>query len=178
MIQKVNKLTIFKNYFTPTGRIANKEIKNIRETASEYADIYQKKLSQGIIVLQHETKSKNTNKTKTLFLNSNGVENITERENTSSENGFKLISILKRYLPSISLHERQVLINTKTRKIEEKANRYSGLGRGSNTTVISYGNRESEFPATELARSIHPSIAQKIIFDKGGFGYNEMYIQL
>lgn len=178
MIQKVNKLTIFKNYFTPTGRVANKEIKNIREMANECVDIYQKKLPKGLIVLQHETKSKNTNKTKTLFLNSNGIKNITERENISSENGFKLISILKRYLSSISLRERQVLINTKNGKIEEKANRYSGLGSGSTTTVISYGNRKSEFPATKIAGSIHPSIAHKIIFDKGGFGHEEMYIQL
>ncbi len=178
MIQKVNRLTIFKNYFTPTGRVANEEIKNIRSFTNECIDIYQKNLPNGQIVLQHETKSRNTNHTKTLFLNSNGVNNITERENRNSEKGFKLISILKKYLPGCSFHERQVLINTKTGKIEEKANKYSGLGRGSTTTVISYGNRESEFPATKLAGSIHPSIAQKIIFDKGGFGYNEMYIQL
>ena len=178
MIQKVNRLTIFKNYFTQTGRFANEEIKNIREMANGCVDIYQKKLPKNIIVLQHGTKSRNTNKTRTLFINSNGTQNITEIENTLSEKGFKLISILKKYLPGISHHERQVLINTKTGKIEEKANQYSGLGRGSNTTVISYGNRESEFPATKLAGSIHPSIAHKIIFDKGGFGYNEMYIQL
>ena len=177
MIQKVNNLTLLKNYFTPTGKVANREIKNLRSYGN-IGDIYQKKLSSGIIVLQHEIKYPNETQTKTLYLNPTGIQNITQRENRKSEKGFKLISTLKKYLPGCSFHERQVLINTKTGKIEEKANKYSGLGRGSTTTVISYGNRESEFPATKLAGSIHPSIAQKIIFDKGGFGYNEMYIQL
>ena len=178
MIQKVNRLTIFKNYFTPTGRVANEEIKNIRSFTNECIDIYQKNLPNGQIVLQHETKSRNTNHTKTLFLNSNGVNNITERENRNSEKGFKLISILKKYLPGCSFHERQVLINTKTGKIEEKANKYSGIGRGSTLCVTSYVDRKTEFPVTPLAGSIHPAIANKIIYGNGCFQYIEMYPDL
>lgn len=177
MIQKVNNLTLLKNYFTPTGKVANREIKNLRSYGN-IGDIYQKKLSSGIIVLQHEIKYPNETQTKTLYLNPTGIQNITQRENRNSEKGFKLISILKKYLPGISYQETQVLINTKNGKIEEKANKYSGIGRGSTLCVTSYGDRKTEFPVTPLAGSIHPAIANKIIYGNGCFQYIEMYPDL
>lgn len=174
MIQKVNRLTIFKNYFTPVGIVANHEIKKIC-AFKKYGDIYQKKLQNGSMVLQHEIKYPDVKETTTLFLNSNGVQNIIKRENRYSKKGVKLISILKKYFPGISFQEKQVVINTKNGKIEEKAIKYSGIGDGSLLSVTSYQNRKSEFPSTRLASAIHPATANKVDFENGSFGYTEIY---
>lgn len=82
---------------------------------------------------------------------------------------------MKKYFPGISFQEKQVVINSKNGKMEEKAIKYSGIGDGSIISVTSYQNRKSEFPTTPLAGAIHPATANKIDFENGSFGYTEIY---
>ena len=175
MIQKITKFTMLKNCFTSAGMRANKEIRRMLAVADP-GDIYQKKLSNGKIVIQQDQKWKNLKKSTTIILDKYEIQNKTTREKKFLD-GFELLSIIKRDLPQIGItnKEKQILCNTKNGKIEEKATKYSGFCIGSTLSVISYGNRESKFPVTKLAGSIHPAIAHKISYKNGDIQYIEMY---
>ena len=74
MIHRVNKLVMFKNSFTRTGRLANREIKKLL-SMSDSGDIYQKNLPNGKIALQQDQKLKSLRKSMTLILNKYGIQN-------------------------------------------------------------------------------------------------------
>lgn len=173
MIHRVNKLVMFKNSFTRTGRLANREIKKLL-SMSDSGDIYQKNLPNGKIALQQDQKLKSLRKSMTLILNKYGIQNEITREKRSIKS-FDISSIRKKDLTTYSTKEKQVLSNTKNGKIEEKATRHAGLGSGVTLHVISRANRESEFPATDIAGSIHPTIYKKITYPNGDTSYVEMY---
>lgn len=171
MIQKINRFTMFKNYFTSAGINANKEI---RKMLSDVGDIYQKKLSNGKIVLQQEQNFENLKKSTTLIIDKFGVQNEIIRNKKSTKN-FDIKSVSKKDFYAFSDKEKQTVYNTKNGNIEEKATRLSGLRRGVTIHVISKVNRESAFPSTEIAGSIHPEIHKKITYPNGDTSYIEMY---
>lgn len=175
MANKVNNFTIFLNYFTPIGRLANKEIKNMRSGLSPNA-VYQKRLSSDTIILQHDKTWKKSIQSTTVLLGSDGSKNVTLREKKFFENGFELLSIIKKSFCGMKKNsEKQVLYNTKTGKIEEKATKIYSLDGPSILTVKSTGNRESHFPVTKLAGPIHPAVAKKEILKNGDTIYIESY---
>lgn len=176
MIQKINRFTMFKNYFTSAGINANNEIRKML-SKSYVGDIYQKKLPNGKIALQQEQNFENHKKSMTLIIDKYGVQNEIIR-NKKTINDFDIKSVSKKDFKAFSNLEKQIVYNTKSGKIEEKATRISGLGRGVTLHIISGANRKSEFPATDIAGSIHSTIYKKITYPNGDTSYIEMYPNL
>ena len=175
MSNKVNNFTIFLNYFTPVGRFANQEIKNLRSVCSQ-PPVYQKRLCCDTIVLQHDECWKNVHKSTTVMLDSKGAKNITTREKIHFKDGFDLLTIIKKgFCGEKTKFEKQVLYNTENGKIEEKATKYISLDGPSNLTVKSSAARKSVFPSTRLGGSIHPAVAEKEILENGDVVYTEAY---
>ena len=172
MIQKISRFTMFKNCFTNAGLSANKEIRKML-SKSDIGDIYQKKLPNGKIALLQEQNLENHKKSTTLIIDKFGVQNEIIR-NKKSLNDFEIKSVSKKDFKAFSNLEKQIVYNLKTGKIEEKATRHSGLGCGVTLSVISRANRESKFPATDIAGSIHSTIYKKIKYLNGDTSYIEM----
>lgn len=175
MTNKVNNFTIFLNYFTPVGRYANQEIKNLRSVC-RHNPVYQKRLNFDTIMLQHDKAGKNIHQSTTVTLDSKGAKNITTREKMHLENNFDLLTIIKKRFSGVKTYfEKQVLYNTENKKIEENAIKYISYDGPSILTVQSAAGRKSEFPVTRLGGSVHPAVAKKETLKNGNIVYMEAY---
>ena len=169
MIENVTRLTIFKNLFSKVGRKANKEIKKM-SSMQVFGEIYQKKLSNGKIVLQQEEKYENIKNIKTIILDRNGMHSKIDRMQ-ELKYPQERISIKKEYSTEpIKYNKREFILNKKSGKIEENAIiEYDKISYNHNRSinVKSYPNRKSTFPATRIAHSFYSYLNDKIYHKNG-----------
>jgi len=157
--------------FTKTGRQANFEM------AEMQGAIYQKRLQNGNIALLNEHKTGDT----FLLIKQDGSVDVKESIKTAKSK--QLLSFVKTYYDKWAQKEKEikkaVFYAMPEGKIEEIVQKTTNFIDGSSELkVITAGNRKSEFPATRLAGSLHPSMAKKVILPDGTKIYTESYPQI
>lgn len=176
-MSKVNKIITIKNYLTPSGRNANKEIKNMR--AIKNTEIHQRNLPCDTIALKQDNKTNNIEESTLVLLNSTNTQITKRTQNTYIANKYKLFSSIKEYIFGGELkkpfNKKEILYNLSNGKIEEKAEKIITSDGATMLVVRSAANRKTEFPSTKLGRSLHPAMLKKEVLENGDTLYIESY---
>lgn len=175
---KVDGFVKFMNAFTPVGRKANHEIKNMKVVKAD--QVYQKKLPQNTIALSCNRKYQGIEEDSLILVNSGNIKMVKKTKKQTLEDGYLLFKSVKKYIMSgIEGHtmQKERLYNLNTKKIEESANKIVFSDGPSINIVKSKSGRKSTFPVTELGKSVHLAVAQKTVLENGDLQYVERYLK-
>lgn len=177
MTGKVSRLTIFKNNFSQTGRIANNHILSIQKANPDKL-VYQRNFKNGVIGILMSEKSN----TDFLLINKDGIlaSAKTKHEKFSNKIMGKLYNRVKCFYEGMDYKvkeiEKSVLHNLNTGKIEESAMKNWHIDGPVDVIVSSKPGRMSQFPVTKIAKNIHPRVAEKYEKANGDIVYWEHYL--
>lgn len=181
MTIKVNRITIFINNFTKTGREANKVIKDMRLRPADES-IYQKRFNNGSIALLKQNVFHKVTKDSFVIVKPDGSKVIKTTQNLiQKEADQKFHSSFKEFLSpygqAVKKIKKSVLTRISDGKIEEFARKVELLDGSSFLFVRSSARRKTDFPATSLGGSIHPHMARKQQRPNGDIVWTERYPQ-
>lgn len=179
-IQKVNKLTIFRNAFTKKGRKVNKYIK-ILQTENPNSTIYQRRFCNNTTALLTDSYTP-TAKTNKLLLFKNG--NLTGTKDTKIsffykdfDLKYKILDSEKKIFTYFNYVKKQIkktsLYSMPGHKLEETATKIKDIDNSVELRVYTADKRKTIFPATKLAGSVHPTLAKKKVLPNGDTIYIE-----
>ncbi len=175
---KVDGFVKFMNAFTPVGRKANFEIKNMQVIKAD--QIYQKKLSNKAIALSCSHKYSGISEDSFVVINSGSIKKVKKTKRQGFDSGYLLFkSVKKIIINGLEGHtmQKERLYNLNTKKIEESANKIVFSDGPSINIVKSKSGRKSTFPVTELGKSVHLAVAQKTVLENGDLQYVERYLK-
>ncbi len=174
MTVKINNFTIFKNKFSSTGRIVNKQISQIQLEFPE-AVLYQRRFNNGNIGILFEEKVSSG----FSLVSARGV--IAKTGTLIRTNGsLKFYDRVKDFYNCSQMLLKQiknsVIYNLSTKKTEEVASYSWNIDGPVDIIVRTKFGRKSEFPKTITARNLHPGVAQKMEYSNGDIVYWEHYM--